>query len=117
MNVDEWNAHADATNKKWAKLSGNQPEDFDRLTPDEQRILCDWIKANFVMRKTINHNQTTYQWKHRFEYKNFYITNGQMKGALVKCGFKTSPVDEGINWCVNISELSMKRLEAIEGRR
>ena len=110
MNKEKHDAHAKAFNERAAKVLGNLPEDFDNLTGEEQQQLCDWINENFSKIKTMNRRYSTYYYKHIFEQYGFYITNGQFKGALLKCGFKTAPIREGINWYANISARDVTRL-------
>lgn len=110
MNADQWNAQARAYNEEAAKELSNLPDHFDYLEIPQQNALCKWIDENFSTIKTINRKVTTYRLKHIFEEGNFYISNGQMKGALLTCGFKAVPVgDFGVNWFVNVSTLSIRQ--------
>ena len=69
------------------------PEQYSLLTPEEQAILCSWIKENFF--------------KHVFENSpnGFYISNGMFKQAMKVCGFKVKNESE-TNWTFNISRKS-----------
>ena len=83
------------------------PENYDKLSDEKKKILCDWIRENFLPRKTANRNHTSYKLKHFFQNDRggFYTNNGQFKGAMRACGFE--PVDpEEKNWCFRISQRS-----------
>ena len=111
MDIKQYNAMAKAYNERAASQKGNLPCHFNYLTEDQQNTLCEWITDNFrIYRKTVNRNHTTYYYKHIFEQYGFHISNGQFKGALLKCDFKTEPIREGVNWYVNFSEIDIKRL-------
>lgn len=91
------------TGKEYA----NQPECFDDLSREEQRILLDWVDANFYPTQTFNRRYTSYGLKHLFENSpdGFYIYNGAMKGAMLKCGYSATNKSD-INWSFNISQRS-----------
>lgn len=87
----------------------DKPEEFEKLSPDEKKKIIEWISENIKPRKTINKWNSSYGLKHIFEDDKasggFYMTNGQFKGAMLKCGFK--PVDEReLNWMYCISQKS-----------
>ena len=109
MNIEQHNIKARAYNKAAAKELCNMPEHFDHLEIDQQNALCAWIDRSFSTTLTMNRKSSTYRLKHIFEKDNFYITNGQMKGALLTCGYKAVPIGEGVNWFVNVSEVSVRR--------
>lgn len=90
----------------------NDPERFSDLSPDEQNTLLNWIRRNLVKIKTVNRNHTSYGIKHLFEHDcgGFYISNGQMKGALLICGFEPSNRSD-LNWCCRISQKSINALQ------
>lgn len=76
----------------------NDPAAFQRLTPEEQSALVDWIRAVLAPAKTV-FRRTSYGMKHDFarEPDGFYIYNGAFKGAMLAAGFR--PVDRNeVNW-------------------
>jgi|GEM_PF-877843 len=76
----------------------NDPAAFQRLTPEEQSALVDWIRAVLAPAKTV-FRRNSYGMKHDFarEPDGFYIYNGAFKGAMLAAGFR--PVDrEEVNW-------------------
>lgn len=87
------------------KLQINQPADYEQLHLFERLILNAWIVNHLEPYKIKSFSgPTSYRLKHHFEYsKNgFYITNGQMKGALAAAGFL--PKDEyDLNWTYQLS--------------
>lgn len=86
----------------------NKPKHFDYLSRERQEILVDWC---FRLRKidSINYRSSSYGLKHFF--KEFYITNGQLKGAMLKAGFKKENADpEGMNWHFNVSKKSVNEI-------
>ena len=83
------------------------PDDYEHLTDEKKAFLCEWVSDNFIARKTPNRSHTSYGLKHYFEHDRggFYITNGQFKGAMLRCDFY--PADEGAkNWVFCISQKS-----------
>jgi len=76
----------------------NDPAAFQRLTPEEQSALVDWIRAVLAPAKTV-FRRNSYGMKHDFarEPDGFYIYNGAFKGAMLAAGFR--PVDrDQVNW-------------------
>ncbi|MGB9609401.1 MAG: hypothetical protein ACPL7M_00395 [Bryobacteraceae bacterium] len=76
----------------------NDPAGFQKLEPEQQAALLDWIRAVLVPAKTV-FRRTSYGMKHDFEREpdGFYIYNGAFKGAMLEAGFQ--PVDASeINW-------------------
>jgi hypothetical protein len=72
------------------------PEAYERLAPAEQAALLEWIRLAIKPAKTIAPS-TSYSIKHDFETAGFYITNGQLKGAMLVAGY--APVDpDELNW-------------------
>lgn len=92
----------------------NKPEDFYNLTPEQRKILVNWIRTNLKPIKTVNKRHSSYGLKHYFEGDKanggFYIHNGQFKGAMLECGFKPYKEYE-LNWHFCISEKSITELE------
>jgi len=93
----------------------NLPEYFEPLTEKQQEILLDWCS---MINPTVNMNykHTSYGMKTIFEKSpdGFYVYNGQMKGAMLKCGFKYEPLNDGIQWFFNVSEKSLKELSKLK---
>lgn len=79
----------------WA---ANDPAAFQRLTPQEQSALVDWIRAVLAPAKTV-FRRTSYGMKHDFEREpdGFYIYNGAFKGAMLAAGFDPVEASE-LNW-------------------
>src|SRR5215213_9517046 len=74
----------------------DRPEAYEKLTPEEQAALLEWIRLAVKPAKTIAPS-TSYSIKHDFEAVAFYITNGQFKGAMLASGY--APVDpDELNW-------------------
>ncbi|SHK30100.1 hypothetical protein SAMN02745248_02255 [Hathewaya proteolytica DSM 3090] len=87
----------------------NEPMMFYKLDKGKQDALISWINTNFNKIKGINKDMTSLQLKDFF--KEFPITNGEFKGAMVeKCGFQYHPND-GLNWYFNISKKSPALLD------
>lgn len=76
------------------------------LSPEEQKIVIDWVKTNISPRKTVLFERTSYGMKHILESDTgIYLTNNQFKDAMLMCGFK--PVDSNaLNWNYCISKKS-----------
>jgi biotin operon repressor len=83
----------------------DNPHHLKELAVEEQKELVDWCKINFEKIQSFNDRYTSYGLKHIFEKDNYYITNGQFKGAMLKAGFKVKDYDE-LNWTFNISQKS-----------
>jgi hypothetical protein len=74
----------------------DRPEAYEKLAPAEQTALLEWIRLAIKPAKTIAPN-TSYGIKHDFESVGFYISNGQLKGAMLTAGY--APVDpDELNW-------------------
>ena len=81
--------------RDWA---ANDPTGFQKLEPEQQAVLVDWIRAVLVPAKTV-FRRNSYGMKHDFDHEpdGFYIYNGAFKGAMLAAGFP--PVDEDeLNW-------------------
>ena len=83
----------------------NDPQSFCELTSNQQEVLLSWIRDNFISMNTFNVQKTSYHMKHIFEEDNFYVTNGQFKGAMLKAGFRVKN-PESDNWYFNVSNRS-----------
>ena len=76
----------------------NDPAGFQKLKPEEQAALVDWIRAVLVPAKKV-FRRNSYGMKHDFDREpdGFYVYNGAFKGAMLAAGFH--PVDENdLNW-------------------
>jgi len=78
------------------------------ISNEKKEILVNWCKANFNAVKTINTQITSYDIKQTFSSleDGFYVTNGQIKGAMVKAGFEMKTAKDGINSRFNVSKTS-----------
>lgn len=87
----------------------NEPMTFYELSEEKQNSLLNWISKNFICINSINKYKTSLELKELF--REFPISNGEFKGAMVeKCGFRYDPHD-GVNWYFNISRKSPAFLE------
>jgi hypothetical protein len=74
----------------------DRPEAYEKLAPAEQAALLEWTRLAIKPAKTIAPN-TSYGIKHDFESVGFYISYGQLKGAMLTAGY--APVDpDELNW-------------------
>jgi hypothetical protein len=76
----------------------NDPAGFQKLEPEQQTALVDWIRAVLVPAKKV-FRRNSYGMKHDFDREpdGFYVYNGAFKGAMLAAGFH--PVDESdLNW-------------------
>ena len=74
----------------------DRPEAYEKLAPAEQAALLEWIRLAIKPAKTVAPS-ISYGIKHDFEVVGFYISNGQLKGAMLTAGY--TPVDpEELNW-------------------
>jgi hypothetical protein len=74
----------------------DRPEAYEKLAPAEQAALLEWIRLAIKPAKTIAPN-TSYGIKHDFEWVGFYISNGQLKGAMLTAGYVPGDPDE-LSW-------------------
>lgn len=97
------------SDKELAREPYNRPEDYNNLTQEQKYILQQWIQQTLRPIRSRNDKHTSYGIKHIFESSpnGFYITNGQMKGALRAAGFQEYNTLD-INWYYNISETSFR---------
>lgn len=84
---------------------------FSDLNDAGQKALLDYIKSNFKMIQSINHGQTAYGLKSRFNRltgadKGHHITSRCFMEAMVKAGFKAVPVKDAPepNWYFNVGK-------------
>lgn len=81
------------------------------LSEDERRIVHDWIRDTFNPIKSYNVKRSTYSLKHLLESKTgIYLTNNQMKDALLNMGYKCQN-EHKVNWYVNVSEMGIKYIK------
>jgi len=86
---------------------GDRPEAYEKLTPEEQAALLEWIRLAIKPAKSVAPT-TSYGIKHDFEVPGFYITNGQLKGAMLAAGY--APVDpDELNWEFRIRPTGKRR--------
>lgn len=79
---------------------------FEQLHKEEQERILNWIKENFIPKKTINYNYNSYGLKHLIQHdKGIYMTNEQFKKAMLLCGFEAGNIMKK-SWNFNISEKS-----------
>lgn len=86
----------------------DSPLAFYEMLDSEQEMLVNWCDRLDKI-KTINSRHSSYGLKHLFSAREFYVTNGEFKGAMLAAGFTPDDVTR-VNWCFNISERSVKRL-------
>jgi hypothetical protein len=74
------------------------PEEFNTLPPLKRELLLRWVDLVLYPTKTVWKDATSYGLKHAAEDDlGVYISNGELKGAMVAAGFKASdPRDQ--NW-------------------
>jgi hypothetical protein len=85
-----------------ALLPINQPEEYEKLSDADKATLLQWIADSIEPAQTV-YKSTSYSLKHAFEESSvgFYITNGQIKGAMKAAGY--AAVDESmVNWSYRI---------------
>ncbi len=76
------------------------------LSDDVQRQVSDWIFAKLCKRETPNYDHDSYELKHRIQNElDIYLTNNQMKDAMLREGFYPVKVNE-LNWHFYISQKS-----------
>lgn len=98
-----------------ANLPENRPEDYDRLTDRQKKILSLWIKDCLEPHRVQSFNDlslNSYALKHEFEASGsgFYITNGSLKGAMLRHGFY--PKDERhLNWIYKLPKNLNKKTD------
>ncbi len=80
---DERNYGSSPGNPTWVRYRDNHPESYEDLTPAQKAVVAQWIEAGLPA------GAGSYFLKHSFEesQEGFYISNGQMKGAMLAAGF------------------------------
>lgn len=89
----------------------NHPLEFLDLPEEKQQRLMDWC-SKLGRVKTIQQDApSSYGLKHGFERseRGFYITNGQLKGAMILLGYDADYLWH-INWLFNISKREYNKL-------
>lgn len=83
-------------------------EDYNRLTDAQKETLDSWISTHTKKIKRPNRKYTSYAIKECFEKSicGFYITNDQMKYAMIKNGYLNCANVLDLNWEFNISSTS-----------
>ena len=93
----------------------NSAEDYQTLRDAEKRAVQLWIVLTIVPARR-EYPYSSYGLKHDFEKVGFYLTNGQMKGAMKQAGY--SPVDaSALNWTFRISRVCNQKIDALAGLR
>lgn len=83
----------------------NNPNGYKNTSKEVQNKLQQWIEENVSPYKTKTFaSQTSYYLKHSFtNATGIYVTNGEMKGALLAAGFEPKDVNH-INWVFKFSK-------------
>jgi hypothetical protein len=97
----------------------NSPEAFLRMLEERQEELVRLIQIYLRPIKTINENtSSSYGLKHLFEeMMGGYVGNGEMKGAMIVCGFNVKVGESVINHYYNISSKDVKNLRAVVDKK
>ena len=78
-------------------------------TPEEQKLVMDWIKANFRRSGKLLRGHTSYGLKHILhDDTGIYVTNNEFKDAMLQAGFHPVSALE-LNWrsrAVYVKELN-----------
>lgn len=91
---------------KYCYFDGHNYVESLTLNEEGEKILHDCIMHDVRKIKSINYRHTSYGMKHVIETcVNFYISNADLKKAMVECGFTATQTDK-INWHFNVSEKS-----------
>ena len=100
----------------WQVRNGERPDGpelFRELSFERQSALLHWIGDSIIRTKTWNARDTSGVLKSKFESsrQGFYITDGQMKGAMQEAGFKAKTMTGATNaasapWVFMISKRS-----------
>ena len=84
---------------------------FSDLSDADQKSLLDYIDDNFKMVQSVNHAQTAYGLKARYnritgEYKGHHVTSQCFMEAMLKCGYKAVQVNDAQepNWYFNVGK-------------
>ncbi|WP_394526495.1 hypothetical protein [Lacrimispora sp. JR3] len=84
---------------------------FSDLSEADQNSLLDYIISNFKMIQSINHEQTAYGLKARYNRltganKGHHVTSRCFMEAMVKEGYRAVPVKGAVepNWYFNVGK-------------
>ena len=104
-NIEKDFAHVLA-NKTASNSPYNNPAEYDSLDYEDKERLVAFIENNvkpYLTKTCGRYEITSYSLKHLFEeYYDTYITNGQMKGALLIAGVEIKSIND-MNWRIPIS--------------
>jgi hypothetical protein len=96
----------------------NSPEAFLRMPEERQEELVQLIQTYLRPIKTINENTSSYGLKHLFEeMMGGYVGNGELKGAMIVCGFNVKARRSEINHHYNISSKDVKHLRDVVDKK
>lgn len=109
--IDEiGNPHSAGYLDKYGKCELNKLDNkiMADCSPEERRVVMEWIRDTFNPIKSYNAKHSTYSLKYMLEEKtHIYLSNNQMKDALLIMGYKCKN-EHQINWLVNVSEMGIK---------
>lgn len=78
----------------------NDPNEFLKLSPEDQERLLNWISLNTTRRNQYNYAFNSYSLKHLLP-NNLYVNNGAFKGAMLVAGYRVLDKDK-LNWIFNV---------------
>lgn len=97
-------------------ITAGDDSHFYDLSKEEQDLVLRWLRWNVYPAPRVLNRHSTYGMKHYLEYRtNIYLTNNQMKEAMLLCGFAPVEVDE-LNWRFRIKASSPIFKEQIDGK-
>lgn len=92
----------------------NSPYQFNLLNEKEQNRIIEWIEQRLLPYKikSFNQSDSSMAIKRLYEKETGdYVTNGELKGAMLKVGFKTK--DKTLmNWIFNVSKKRITEMMA-----
>lgn len=94
-----------SASEKPRNMQINKAADYERLTLLDKLLLNAWIMNNIQPHRIKSFSgPTSYRLKHQFEEApgGFYVSNGQMKGAMLAAGFTPRDTNE-VNWTFTLS--------------
>ena len=90
----------------------DMPEAYSDLTPLQKEALAYWID-HAMCYATRYSKRTSYGIKHDFEAEGFYITNGQLKGAMLAAGYQPEDAKE-LNWTFKVKPCRDASLSSVD---
>jgi uncharacterized protein YozE (UPF0346 family) len=82
--------------------------EYDHLSKDMKEVLSWWLNEFVRPEKHFNHQQSSYLLKHLFEeVVHAYLSNGQLKMAMLKTGYKPLDMTE-LNWHFKIRKVDIR---------